>query len=226
MSGTDADEADQPADDKVSDTSAGCGRRPGGRGRRARSRRRLGSEGPAADRQGDPARRRRPRRRGGRRGLAEGGALRRAGRPAHGARAWGRPGEGEGERAQGPDPQGRRSKGRRTARSGGGRCRYPGPRPRPLAEGELREVRRGRARSALARQEDLGARARAELGDDPARHARRRVGHHRPRGVSQGGERRAEGREGDDGRPARQGLRRRASPVPRRSTPRSTATSW
>ena len=82
------------------------------------------------------------------------------------------------------------------------------------------------AAAAVADQEDLRREPRAQLGDDPARHAVRRGGHHRPRGLprhAQQGER--EGRhQGDDARVPDQGERGRAAGSFRMSTPRSTAT--
>ncbi len=52
-----------------------------------------------------------------------------------------------------------------------------------VARRRLREIRRGRGKAAVADQEDLRGQSRAQLGDDPARHAIRRGRHHRPRGV-------------------------------------------
>ena len=57
-------------------------------------------------------------------------------------------------------------------------------RPAAVAEGRLREVRARRDEAAVADQEDLRRESRAQLGDDPARHAIRRSGHHRPRGAA------------------------------------------
>ena len=70
--------------------------------------------------------------------------------------------------------------------NGRGRPTTAGARRRPrgagtapgVAEGGLREVRPGGAPGALAHPEDLGPRARAQLGDDSARHAVRRGGRH------------------------------------------------
>ena len=56
--------------------------------------------------------------------------------------------------------------------------------PAAVAERRFREVRAGRSQAAVADQEDLRREPRAELGDDPARHAIRRGRHHRARGVS------------------------------------------
>ena len=79
----------------------------------------------------------------------------------------------------------------------------------PAAPGE-----RTRARRALADQEDLRPEPGQELDDDPARHPARRGRHHRPRGVPQGGQRLPEGRQGHDGRAAREGVRDLAAGVP------------
>ena len=89
------------------------------------------------------------------------------------------------------------------AAGGGG-----GARPAAVAEGRLREVRPGRGAAAVAHQEDLRREPRAQLGDDPARHAVRRGRHHRPRGVprrAQQGEREG-GRQGHDARVPDQGV--------------------
>ena len=66
------------------------------------------------------------------------------------------------------------------------------PRSAAVAVGRLREVRAGGARPALADPADLGTEPGAQLGDDPARHAQRRGGHHRARGVAQAAQRRAD----------------------------------
>ena len=75
----------------------------------------------------------------------------------------------------------------RRGAGGAGRRLEPGP----VAEGRLREVRRGRAPAALADQADPRPEPGPQLGDDPARHAQRRGGHHRARGVPQAHQRRA-----------------------------------
>src|SRR5207248_486082 len=71
--------------------------------------------------------------------------------------------------------------------------------------------------AALAHQEDLGSESRPQLGDDPARHAVRRSGHHRPRGAAGGGQQ-GERERRDQADPARvpdEGVRRRTPEVPR-----------
>ncbi len=122
------------------------------------------------------------------------------GAPA-GAREGHRPLDGGGHRPQGPHHQGgpRSAQGGPVGRAGAG----PGGR------------RRGRARAAVAHQEDLRPAPAAELADDPARHPARRGGHHRPGGVPQGDQRLPEGRQGHDGRAAREGGRHLAEGVPR-----------
>ena len=97
------------------------------------------------------------------------------------------------QRPQGPDHASEDVERDRHQRAGTGCAGRPGfgPRAGALAVARLREVRSGRARAALADPEDLGAEPRPQLGDDPARHAQRRGGHHRARGVAQAAQRRA-----------------------------------
>ena len=119
-----------------------------------------------------------------------------------------------------------RGRGRPRRRAGAARRRRAGPRPAAVAAGRLREVRRGRARAAHAgSRSSRGGEPRAQLGRHPARHPQRRGGHHRARGVPQAAQRRADRRQGDDGRAAAEGVRGDARGVPATSTPRSTATS-
>ena len=84
-------------------------------------------------------------------------------------------------------PAARAASPRRTSSAPARRSRRaPAPAaPAPAPSGRLREVRRGRARRAVAHPADLGPEPRAQLGDDPARHPPRRGRHHRPRGVPQ-----------------------------------------
>ena len=163
-------------------------------------------------------------------------ARRRAGVPrrarvavgAHeGARARRRHLEGAGHRAEGTHPGRGRARVRQEGAHRRGDARCPRGRrrdqrrrrvePDPVAEGRLREVRAGRGEAALPHQEAVGREPRAQLGDDPARHAVRRGGHHRPRGAArraQQGEREG-GRQADDARVPDQGFRRGAEEVPR-----------
>ena len=134
----------------------------------------------------------------------------------------------EGAHPQGRHPEfreerARRRRGSARRRRQGRRSRRPGP--AGVAEGGLRQVRPGRGEAALAHPEDLRARARAQLGDDPARHAVRRGGHHRARGLPRQGERgEREGRhQGDAARLPDEGGGRGAEEISRRSTARSTA---
>ena len=142
--------------------------------------------------------------------------LRQPRRAAAGAGDGRRPRRCQRHRAQGADHEGRREE--RQGAAGGCSSRRRGRDPRPehraLAQGRLRQVRRDRARAAVADQEDQRPERRPQLGDDPARHPQRRGRHHRPRGVPQADQRRAAGREGDDGRAAGEGLRRVAAAVP------------
>ena len=89
--------------------------------------------------------------------------------------------------------------------------------PAAVAHRRLREVRPGRSEAAVAHQEDLRRQPRAQLGDDPARHAVRRSRHHRPRSLprpAQQGER--EGRhQGHDARVPDQGVGGGAEEIPR-----------
>ena len=196
--------------------AAGAPRRP----QRQRRSRRACAGGRAARRAAvapapaAPRRRRRARR----------GRLSRRARVAVGAqvraRARRRPRARDGQRAR------RAASCRRTCRSSSSaRCPAPAPaaaprrrrqrrrraQPAAVAEGRLRQVRPGRVEAAVAHPEDLRREPRAQLGDDPARHAVRRGRHHRPRGVprrAQQGER--EGRhQGHDARVPDQGVRRR-----------------
>ena len=118
---------------------------------------------------------------------------------------------------------------------GGGRAGAPPPRPvdrgrrpgpRPVAEGQLRALRRDRAPAADPDPEDQRPEPGPQLGDDPARHAPRRGGHHRAGGVPQAHQRRAVRGQGDDGRAAGEGRRGVAEGVPGRQLARSTATTW
>ena len=128
------------------------------------------------------------------------------------ARARRRPCEGDGHRAERAHPAGGRA-GLREGRHDGAAAAAAaasggGPRSPAVAEGRLREVRADRNGAAVADQEDLRRQSRAQLGDDPARHAVRRGRHHGPRGAArhaQQGEREG-GHQGDDARVPHQGV--------------------
>ena len=111
----------------------------------------------------------------------------------------------------------RRPRSRRGARHGWrtarGRRRAQ---PAAVAVGELREVRRGGARPAVADPAHLGPQPGPQLGDDPARHPQRRGRHHRARGLAQAPQRRARARRGQvhDGLLPRGGVRGGAQGVP------------
>ena len=99
-------------------------------------------------------------------------------------------------------------------RAGGGRRRRAaaGLDLLPWPKVDFAKFGADRDRAAVAHQEDLRREPRAQLGDDPARHAVRRGRHHRARGAArhaQQGEREG-GRQGHDARVPHQGVRRRA----------------
>ena len=103
------------------------------------------------------------------------------------ARAGRRSRPSQGHRPRRAHPQG----GRAEPRQGGARApaarrrRRPGVQPAAARPGGFREVRPGGDEAALAHQEALGSVPASQLGNDSARHATRRGGYHRARGVSQ-----------------------------------------
>ena len=119
-----------------------------------------------------------------------------------------------------------RRDGSRSERRGAASTEVAGPGPRAVAEGQLRALRRDRAPAAHPDPEDQRPEPGPQLGDDPARHAQRRGGHHRAGGVPQAHQRRAVRGQGDDGRAAGEGRRGVAEGVPGRQLARSTATTW
>ena len=123
---------------------------------------------------------------------------------------------GHGHRPQGPDHQGGRAGGAKAPAAAPARPRRPARRSRASTSRRgRRSTSRSSARSSAVPLTRIQKISRPEpgpqLGDDPARHPPRRGGHHRARGVPQAHERgaRQAGRQGDDGRAAGEGRRRR-----------------
>src|SRR5207237_88827 len=73
---------------------------------------------------------------------------------------------------------------RRRGGPGSDGWRLPRLEPLALAASRFHQVWAGRDQTALAHQEDRRRESRSQLGDDPARHAVRRGGHHRSRGAA------------------------------------------
>ena len=132
------------------------------------------------------------------------------------ARARRRPRAGDGQRAEGPHPAGGRPGVREAVIARRSAAAARAAAPAAAARSNLlpwpRWISRSSARSRrkpLSRIKKIsGAEPRAQLGDDPARHAVRRSRHHRPRGVprrAQQGEREGR-RQADDARVPDQGV--------------------
>ena len=187
--------------------------------RRRRGRRRRGGRAPTARGRGRVEAASRPRRRPRRRARARRRSARRRRRPARarrrptrarrapaGARARRRPLGVARHRPQGPDHQGGRAAGRRTQprprRRGAGGPAVAGLDLAPWPKVNFERYGEVEREPLTPDPEDQRPEPRPQLGDDPARHAQRRGGHHRARGVPQAAQRRAVRGQGDDGRAA------------------------